>query len=324
MSLTKATFMSAFNKCQWNKLEEYANYKQPIMTIPEIVKCADEIRKNKKKLVKDDLLTYTALIDLLMSSHSADSVIKFLINKNDCESLAYISNMGGEFSRELCEDTAENGQLTALISMIGSDNSYVHIKEILIKYDFGCNLNYPQDSFIIALHKHDLDKTKKILKNHPKIANTFDNFAIKYVCEHRDLQIVKLLLACDNVDPSVENNFPIKIAKAYQHYPIVLELLKHPLVSINEIDLEAVKRVIKEDHVCIAERMFNEEPEHMWTFFKKKNIIRMTLEQNNNVTSLAIKVGMITEIPYGMNLESDVEKKVKKQIRKYKSRDEEV
>jgi len=324
MSLTKAKFIAASRKRQFEKIEEYMDCEETVVTISEIVKCIDEIRaKEKGRLTGVDLITYRTLINLLVNNYHPDSVAEIFIDKNDPESLAYMNSMGGvKISREVYDYAAKKGNFTALVCMLCDGDSYIDFRDVLMKYDFAYDCYDPKDNFMIALRKNDYKKLNEILVTYTKIANVFDDFAIKYVCEYGHLEIVKLLLACDNVDPSTENNYPIKIAKANQRYPIVLELLKHPAVSIDEIDSEVIKQVIDGNYVCIAERIFNEAPDHMIAYVETRHFIYKMLKRNNDVTLSAIKNGIIVEIPHRMRLNSDIEKKVKKQIKKYKSLDD--
>lgn len=242
MSLTKTKFIAASRKRQFTKIEKYMHPKKPIMTINEIVECIDEIKDRKKD---DDLMTYQALLQLLIIYYDTDSIAKSFIDKNDLESLAYINNVGGiKVTSKVHEYAANKGRFDALIYMLDA-KSYIKIRDALMRYNFVRDDNYPRDSFMIALRQFDYKFIKKLLNEYPDLAGTNDNFAICYACEYGDKKMVKLLLACKYVDLAVNENFPIKIVRAYRHDSIMIELLKHERVDVNEIDLDLIETAIK-------------------------------------------------------------------------------
>lgn len=321
MSFTKTKFIAAVRKRNWEKIERSLDDNpKPVMSIAEIITCIDEIRSKEVdgRLFGEDLITYRILGRFLQNYYHPDSVAQMLIDKNDIETIPYA--VSGKISPEIYEYAAKKGRFFALMCISGR-SSYIKTRDVLMGYNFVRDDKYPRDSFMIALRTFDYKFIKKILDDNPDLANEDDDFAICYACEYGNVKMVKLLLGYKNVDPAINENFPIKIAMTHQHYSVVLELLKHPAVSVNEIDLNVVKLVIEKDHVCVAERILNEGYDHIVAYFKRRDSICEMLEQNNNVMLSAIRNGIIEKIPHDVKLPSDVARKVKKEIKKCESGD---
>lgn len=282
-----------------------------VATIPEFSSYIDEMR-NKK-----DIVIYRRLIVVLIHVHHPNHVIQFFIDKYDIDSLRFIASLGGvPVNKELFDYAARNGKFIAIYSATDCFFKYQTARDLLIKYDFKINVKFPEDAFIIALQKRDIIVIKKIISNH-NVANIFEDFAIRYVCEYGDIELVKLLLTCNNVDPSTHDDFSIKIVKAYGYYDIALELFRHPLVPIDEIWSSIIDLVIRRDCLSIAERIFNEGSIHTVSHFKDSTMISLMLMRNNRVTLLALKKRIIIQIPDECELQSHVVKFVNRKIKKY-------
>jgi len=320
MSLTKAKFIAASRKRQWEKIEHHIDHhpNAAVASIYNVFACIDEVYGNREeRLFHEDLITYRTLARYLGNYFHPDDIAKMCIDKNDTETLVYASGYAPAHLRkcspELYEYAAKKGRVFVLKCILDA-NTYIETRDMLMKYKFVRNDDSPRDSIMIALQERDHKSIKKILNDHPELANEDDDFPICYACEYGDIETVKLLLACKDTNPGTNNDFPIKIAKIYGYHQIIMELLKHPGVSVDEIDLDIAKRIIKGNQVCIAERIFNEGNEHTNAYLKNDDIIRYMLKQNNDVALSAIRNQVIKGIPSNMKLASDVEKRIKREI----------
>ena len=250
---------------------------------------------------------YNILVLILFSKYNLNKIVADIIDRDNIDLLENI------LSNDIDFDLDENLILRTLpkgrISMAKAIYEYIHhdsdsdsdsdtdtgltVLDLLVRYDFVYDETENSiDSFVLALSMGDCRRAKQII---PLINPSFwNNYAIKYVTSVANICILKQLLLHNAVDPGVDDNIPLKIAMKTRQYHIANELLKHPLVRVNRISLDFVVYLIENNCLCVAEKIFNiANNNNIISFFKIPEIVDLLITSHNDVTYLALKMGII-------------------------------
>jgi hypothetical protein len=195
----------------------------------------------------------------------------------------------------------------------------------LSRYNFVYNKNKNEnsiDSFVISLWKgYDNNYSKNIISYiNP---NFWDNFAIKYASSNGQLSIVKRLLLHDMVEPGADNNKSLRVAIVHHHYRIANELLKHPLVIVDHITSQFVNDLISSNWLCVSEKILRLGNNNIIDIFKRSSVIDLIIFYHNDVTYLAIKLGILS-VDKLINHYPEKKITIKKYLAKFKLDDEYV
>ena len=243
---------------------------------------------------------YDILILILFNKYDLDKIAVDMIDRDNVD---LMENIFTSFTTDLVLDyerliplTVPRGRVS-MAKMIyeynhGNEDSYEVVNRLLRRYEFVYDENKNSiDSLVLALCKRNDDHAKLII---PYInPNFWDDFAIKYATQYNS-SILKILLSHNMVDPGVDDNFPLKIA-IENCYRIANELLKHPLVAVNNINLSFIEYLIEYNCLCVAERLLRCENNNIIRLFKKPEIINAMIEYHNDITYLAIKLGIFNK-----------------------------
>jgi hypothetical protein len=146
------------------------------------------------------------------------------------------------------------------------------------------------DSFVMALWNGKYENATKIMSYvNP---SCWDNFAIKFVLIEEPIEFIRELLRHDSIDPGIDDNWLLKKCIRKGKYPIVNELLKHPLVIVEDIDVMVVEYIIYHNCLCAAQRLLLSKDINVIDLFKVFS--NFLIEIDNDITYLAAKLGIIT------------------------------
>lgn len=202
----------------------------------------------------------------------------------------------------------------------GNEDSYDIVIMLLEKYEFIINKNEKSiDSFVVALYNGCDSRVKKTL---PYINPDFwDNFSIKIAMREYGVNRsnIKKLLLHSAVDPGVDNNYQLKNAIKKGNYYKANELLKHPLVAIDNINRNFIMYLIKNNCLCVSERILRSNNDVI-IIFKEMPIIDLLIECHNDVTYIAIKLG-IFDVVQLINFYPEQKRKIKKYLRNFEMDD---
>lgn len=266
---------------------------------------------------------YDILVLILLNQYDLNDIVVNMIDRDNIDLMEDIFN----YKTELVLDHKRLIPLTVLkgrISMAkliyeynhGNIDSYDSIIYLLEKYKFVIDLNEKSiDSFVLGLYHGYDDYVEKTM---PYInPNFWDNFAIKLSVNNYEYSVrkpnAKRLLLHSMVDPGVDNNYPLKIAINKKKYEIANELLKHPLVTVDNITQKFVIYLISHNCLCVAERILRSHDDITMIIFKQLYIINLLIECHNDVTYLAIKLG-IFDVVQLINYYPEQKRKIKKYL----------
>lgn len=114
---------------------------------------------------------------------------------------------------------------------IAARKSYHDLVELLFtdtRVDPSCDNNYP---IRIAVQQGSLPAFIRLIAQHPKVDVNADNgYCLAHACQNVRTRIIDTLLQC-GADPSINNNFALKLATCIDEKWIVSRLLKDPRVD---------------------------------------------------------------------------------------------
>jgi hypothetical protein len=246
-----------------------------------------------KYLSEADDTIFETLCDM-SKKYDSDVLLKVVIDLNNEELMENILDTHDAFIYEdLMRYAAKKGRLTMAkimyVFMYSEYDLVKMIKHILKTYEFKYEPTpYSIDSVVIAIYKNHCDYVKKAVTRIKP--NFWDNFCIRFACELGRIGIIKVLLRSDSVDPLVCNiGYLVKKARKSKNndeYNIISELLKHPQVSVNDVD-----HLTKYNKICTIEKIFNLGNKKVISYFEKK--IDSIFYIDNNVIALAVKYGIV-------------------------------
>lgn len=112
------------------------------------------------------------------------------------------------------------------------------------------------DEYTLAIKDNDFDHVKELLtKYDPSVE---DNFALRLACYYNRVKIVKLLLNDKRVDPSLKNNHALRLACYYGNTEIVKILLKDKRVVPSAEENKAIRIAFKRNHKSIVRLLIND------------------------------------------------------------------
>lgn len=255
---------------------------------------------------------YNILVLILFNKYDLNKVVKKLIKTDNVELFENILTTDiQEHNKPVLDEnyliscTVPKGRISMAKAIYeyghGFDDTYNTVLELLRKYDFRYgsesetdsetdNKSYSVDSFIWAMWDGKYTDAVKIMSYvNP---TCWDNFAIKFVLIEEPIEFIRELLAHDSIDPGIDDNWLLKKCIREGKYPIVNELLKHPLVIVENIDAVVVDYIIDQNCLCVAERLLRSGDKNIIDFFKM--VSDSLIEIDNDVTYLAVKLGIIT------------------------------
>ena len=244
-----------------------------------------------------NIQVYDILVLIIFNQYDLTRVISDIIDRDNVDLLEDIlsNDYDVELNKDLILKTLPKGRITmakAIYEYIYDvkKNSYKVINKLRKKYDFVYNKDENSiDSFILAIQEEENNHAINII---PYINMDFwNNFAIKYVCEYSYSCVLKNLLVCPRVDPSTNKNYPLKLVK---YNPIMMnELLKHPLVTdVSYVPLYFINEIIVCNWIFVAEKILRLGCDTILDLFKKHDTINLMVKYHNDVTYLAIKLGI--------------------------------
>jgi hypothetical protein len=246
---------------------------------------------------------YDVLVLILFNKYDFNKAIANLIKRDNVDLLEDILNTDipkqnkPKLDKDLIYDTVPNGRISmakAIYEYIyGLSDTYSIILKLLTNYNFkfvSDENDNTIDSFILALKAQEYEDVIRII---PYInLGIWDSFIVKFVVDYGNIDILRQILCDNTIDPGVDDNLAFKTAVYGGWNDMANELLKHPLVSITYIDHDFMCYVIEKNLLCVAKKILQEYDIEKIKYFKKYE--RELLRGNNDVTYLAIKLGIIT------------------------------
>lgn len=327
-------FIEAYKNSDINELRKYIKL-DPVLSIHNFM-----TRVEKSFTTNRDV--YDVLVLILCNKYDLSEIVIDIINRDNTDLLeSVLSYANDEIEENLIVHTLPKGRITMakLIyeyihkktdlennfeseSESDSDSDSVFdseaesdfilknglfVADLLIDYEFIYNKNEKSiDSFVIALSDERYEDAIKIM---PFIDPSFwNNYAIKCAVSVDNLQIVKKLLQYDSVDPGVDLNCPLAITLGSGSYEISNELLKHPLVKLDELDVEFIIYLIENNCVCSMEKILNANIPGVDFCLQIPELINLVISCHNDVTYLLINMKKITT----------TNKKIKRNLKYYK------
>jgi hypothetical protein len=250
---------------------------------------------------------YNILVLIIFNQYDLTRVISDIIDRDDVDLLEDIlsNDYDVKLDEELILKTVPKGRVTmakAIYEYIYDvkKNSYPVITNLVKHYKFVYNKDENSiDSFVLALRRGKYEHIEKII---PYINPGFWNsFAIKYICEYNiinrihEINIAQKLLSCPQIDPGIDDNYPLKAVINRHHYSMANELLKHPLVNIDYITVGFCEYLIENNKLCVAEKILRLGDNDTIKIFRK-SIMRFfdnEFDYHTDIIYLAIKLILI-------------------------------
>lgn len=282
---------------------------------------------------------YDILVLILFNQYDLNEAITDVINRDNVDLLEQI--LSNKYEVKLDENlillTVPKGRISmakAIYEYI-HDETYLHpykvITDLLEKHDFVFNKDEKSiDSFVIGLHKEltGLNDGDRQLEEHSsRIKNIiphinpglWDDFAIKYAVKMMYYSVIEELLSHPNVDPGADDNHSIETAIIIiDNYYIGTELLKHPMVPVDgNITNEFIMYIIRYNCLCVAEKILRLGDDNIVAMFKRQSTIDFMIENHNDITYLAIKLGIFS-VSKLINAHPEQKVEIKKYLREFK------
>lgn len=324
MSIT--SFIKAYDNSDIDKLRKYITYPKFISTNKFINYVEQSFTTN--------INVCDILILIVLNQYDLNTVTINLIDRDNIDLIEHIFSYNTELvldHKRLIPLTLPRGRIS-MAKLIyeynhGNEDSYQIVKNLLKKYDFFYNKDEKSiDSFVIGLNKRNIHGNPKLYKKHQKDIISYinpafwNNFAIKYATDTCDDYSVKKLLLCPEVDPGVDDNYPLRIATNNEDCAIIDELLKHPLVipqsKYCDMDPIYITGSIEVNLLCIAEKLLRTNNDYM-AIFKCASTIELLIKMHNDITYLAIKLG-IFDVCELINHYPEQKRIIKKYLREFK------
>ncbi|KAJ1562844.1 hypothetical protein HK096_001044 [Nowakowskiella sp. JEL0078] len=144
-----------------------------------------------------------------------------------------------------------NALNTALINAI----EYGHKETFELLLD---RVDVNDSTLFLALHHGKSEIIKLLLSHHSIDPSADENLPIRWAASSGDLQIVKFLLEIDKVDPSDLSNEAIRKAAQNGHYDIVKLLLEDIRIDPTDCDNEAMRYSSRAGHLNIVKLLLND------------------------------------------------------------------
>jgi hypothetical protein len=288
--MSASDFKKAYSNLDINELKKYIPNPKVLSTKEFTDYLADSYKHPK---------AFSIMLRILFAHYNLNKVASFIIDLDNIDLLEQVLDYDDslKLDRSLILKTLPRGRVT-MAKMIyeyiyGKDDELGTVKKLLREYNFVYNPNENSiDSFVLAIRhgtvKNNHNGAERFISY--IVPNFWNDFAIKYCVDSYCLGGLKRLLANPIVDPGVDDNFCLKLALRKQYNRITNELLKHPLVSIEDVTPRFVGEIIRENFLCVAERLLRSANDKIITFFKVN--VPLMVKVHNDVTYLAIKVGI--------------------------------
>jgi hypothetical protein len=309
-------FQKAYNDSNTSKLKKYI--KGPsVVPVEKFLKYLTTSFSTNSKVFK-------ILLQILIAQYNLNEVISHIIASNSIDLLEAIFKYDDclDINMELILQTFMFGRLSIAKMIYQYNNKDVDEYSVVLRLLNNFEFEYDDednsiDSFVLSLHDGDYKRASEIVGY--ITPNFWNDFAIRYCVEFykSDMtELIRKLLGHNSVDPGVESNMLLKSAVKNKHYMLVNELLKHPLVQPDCVNIGFIKMMICNNGFSVAERLMRSGDKTMLLLFKQPCIIEDMLEAHNSITYLAVKLGIIDENELiGAHLED--EKRIKKNLREF-------
>ncbi len=288
--MTEKDFKKAYHNSDTNRLTKYIK-KPKVLPTKKFMRYVEKSFSNNYEV-------YEVLINILFKKYDLTKIVINVIDRDNSELLENIlsNDVGIELDEKLIERTVGKGRITmakAIYEYIYDvEDSYEVVLGLLRKYDFKYNKKEKTiDSFIMALHRCDHGHIKKIMRYIEP--NFWDDFALKYASMCNRINTVHKLLLYNSVDPCTDDDYPLRIAMKHGYHGIVHELFKHPLVIVDQVNLSFVRYLIINNCLCVVEKILNMGNDHTISLFRGHEIIELMIKCHNDITYLAIHMGII-------------------------------
>jgi hypothetical protein len=290
--MSKKDFKEAYANSDIKELKKYVK-KPKVLSTDEIVKYMGD------SLLKPKL--FDIMLCISFTQYDFNSIVSAIIQSDNIELLEKVLDYDDslELDLNLISQTIRRGR----VSMAKMINEYINDKDddvkimryFLSEHNFVCDPEENSiDSFILAVwdkhNKHAMEILSHIMPNF------WNDFAIRFCVNVGNLELVRTLLSHPLVDPGADDNYALKIALknrwSYNH-EIANELLKHPLVNMTNTTTDFVKVVIARNYLYTAERLLRSQDNSIIALFQRQDIIDEIINVHNDITYLAIKLGII-------------------------------
>ncbi len=271
---------------------------------------------------QSDKPLYNKLIIVMFKDFDLDEIVKWVIQKDNIDLLEDI--LGYDVDIKLDESfinlTAKNCRVTmakAIYEFIHPDkkDEYLTICYLIERlHDYDVNYNQHEDSIDTLLLSIRYDKSEISQRIIRQIRCDFwDNFLIKYVFFISNLTsryVIDDLLSDNNVDPGV---IDCKSYNNLRYHDYTTKFLRHPLVSIDTVDETLILENICHNNLGANERIFRTGNDRIQKILRCDDVASELIHWCNDITCLAIKMGIIdiSQIP------SNKVKPVKKYLKDY-------
>lgn len=260
--------------------------------------------------VEKSFLTNRAVCDvlvlLLLNEYDLNEVVADIVERDGVDLLEYVLAVETDLvldADRLIRLTLKRGRVTMakMIWEYNHDCEYEDIKKILKNYEFVYNKHDNTiDSLILAFQNRKKKHLNKIM-NWINL-DFWNNFFIKYVIECWDFRFdidfdmnifTKNILCRDEIDPGVDDNYSLRFALRVHNCYAVNELLKHPLVSANNITEIFILYAINENWVYAIEKILRTSESLL--YFLTPDAVKLMIYKNNYILYLVLKLNIINK-----------------------------
>jgi hypothetical protein len=286
--MSKEDFAKAYENADTKKLKKYINNSK-VLSAKEIVKYMTNSLPTPK--------IFDIILQISFAQYNFNKIVSAIIELDNVELLekvlAYDDSQ--KLNIDLIQKTVPKGRISMAKMIWECNHEQSDDLEIVIRligtYKFVYSNNENSiDSFILAVWYDDNKHAKNIISHiNP---NFWNDFAIRFCIRIGNSDLVKELLCHPMVDPGVDNNFCLKLALKDNLYGTTNRLLKHPLVSVTDINIHFACTIIRENFLCVAERLLRTDNDIV-SLFKGDRCINVLLKVHNDITYLAIKLGIL-------------------------------
>lgn len=313
-------FKKAYSSSNIAKLRKYIKY-DTVLSVPKFINYVEKSFSTNRDV-------YDVLALILFNKYDLDDVVKNIIERDNTELLENVLDNDYQIvlDETLIELTVPKGRVTMAKSIYeyihNKKNSYTNIIKLLKNYLFVYDENENSiDSYVLALYKKKYNDVDRI--SHFINLGFWNNFAVKYISHNYSYcfgyNIQNILLSTD-VDPGIGNNLPLRISLKKGNFTIANELLKHPLVTVN-FNVKFLIYLIQYNCLYVAEKLLRTENSDVISIFKHTTFINNIITYHNDVTYLAIKLGILDVVQIIENNSSD-KRKIEKYLENFKIDDE--
>ncbi len=246
---------------------------------------------------KTDKKSYNKLIPALFKRFDLNKVVEYIIKSDNVDLLEDVLSYDVDICLDLgLIDLAVDKWRISMIKCIYEFNGTKLSEYYLVEYIF---CTHKIDYRGQRVDEKSIDECILTMVNGfnadyiiPYIdCSIWDNFLIRYACETDQLKNVRLLLSDMRVDPAVDCDILVRNAIIEGKYELANELMKHPFVSVENVDQKFVDSMIQMNWIHVAEKVMKND--ECLPIFKKWAVLERLYEECNDVSVLAVQLGII-------------------------------